>query len=67
MNILLPGNFADIIRKQRTTMLRVPPSEPDRILLASRQYRMIVEIAVEQTRLTSILVHFKNVDASTLW
>jgi len=34
MNILLPGNFADIIRKQRTTMLRVPPSEPDRILLS---------------------------------
>lgn len=67
MEMPLPANFAEVVRAQRSSMLRDAPRTSPRVLLTKQENKLVFEVAVEQTRLTSILVHVRNTEASSLW
>jgi hypothetical protein len=71
MAMEVPASFQAAVNAHRGRMLREPPaaSSPDarRTIMESAQGRMVLQLLVEQSRLSAIVVHFRNRDASDLW
>jgi hypothetical protein len=71
MGMEIPAGFQNAINAERGRLLREPPPSSSRdarrTLMESAQGRMVLQLQVEQSRLTAIVVHFRNQEASNLW
>jgi hypothetical protein len=65
--IELPSGFAGAVGRERSRMLREPPTGPRRLVLSSTQRDLVVELGVEQSRITTIVVVFRSQHESGIW
>ena len=67
MGIRLPPDVERLVLNQPTKFLQTVPSGPAHTLFRQQVGTMVVHLEVDQSKITSILIHFRNPMASDLW
>jgi len=63
----IPANLIEIIRRQQPRTLTQPPAGPRRVLASATQGDFVIEIGVEQSRITTLVVVFRNQRETGIW
>lgn len=67
MGIRLPAEVERYVRVQPATILQAAPSGSPRTLFRQQVGTIIVHVETSQSRVTSLLIHFRNPTESDLW